>query len=515
MSPATPDYSLYYVTGRHLLPPNKDFFESLDEALQGGVTLVQLREKSISTRAFLELGIKTKEVCDQYGVPLIINDRLDIALAIGGCGLHVGQDDMQAKVARKLLGPDLLLGVSINTEEELGEALSDNVVDYIGIGPAYDTNTKKDLHTLLGTRGVTRILGVLGDSPIKAVVIGGIQPSTIPNVLRQCAAPLPDGSYRTLDGLAIVSSIAASLDPKTATKELLSLFSQQPSYPLPTNSSSFSVDSIISTASDLLQKLRDGPSPLIHHITNNVVMNDTANLTLAFSASPIMSGAAAEAAELGIMVGALLINFGTVSEAQLACQLEAGLTANRLGKPIVFDPVGVGATSFRKYSVNNLMSAVHMSIVKGNAGEIGAIAGSSEVKARGVDSVGAGFKDPSSVVKNLARREKLVVAMSGAVDYVSDGTTTYAIHNGHQYQSVITGSGCMASTSVAAFAAVAAEHGNLAAAVAGLVAINVAAEIAGARSDVKGPNTFRAALIDECYNLTPEVLRAKAKVTLV
>lgn len=347
----------------------------------------------------------------QYGVPLIINDRLDIALAIGGCGLHVGQDDMQgmsaalalpslscssfcskrhiAKVARKLLGPDLLLGVSINTEEELGEALSDNVVDYIGIGPAYDTNTKKDLHTLLGTRGVTRILGVLGDSPIKAVVIGGIQPSTIPNVLRQCAAPLPDGSYRTLDGLAIVSSIAASLDPKTATKELLSLFSQQPSYPLPTNSSSFSVDSIISTASDLLQKLRDGPSPLIHHITNNVVMNDTANLTLAFSASPIMSGAAAEAAELGIMVGALLINFGTVSEAQLACQLEAGLTANRLGKPIVFDPVGVGATSFRKYSVNSqscfrslpqislilhplippdLMSAVHMSIVKGNAG---------------------------------------------------------------------------------------------------------------------------------------------------
>ncbi|KAI5475573.1 thiamine-phosphate diphosphorylase / hydroxyethylthiazole kinase [Pseudohyphozyma bogoriensis] len=514
MAPPPVDYSLYYVTGRTLLPPGKDFFESLSEACEGGVTIVQLREKNISTKEFLELAIRGKEICDKHNVPFIINDRLDIALAVG-CGLHVGQDDMPAIEARKLLGPDQILGVSVNTEAEMRQVLEQGVADYVGIGPAYDTATKKDLSTLLGTRGVSRMLAVLGESSIKAVVIGGIQPSTIPNVLRQCPAALPSGKYRGLDGLAVVSAIAASPTPRDAAEALRTLFSQGPSYPVQLQPAAASPEKIIQAASVLLGRLRKGPNPLIHHITNNVVMNDCANLTLALSASPIMSGSAQEADELGQIVGTLLLNFGTVNPAQYAAQETAGKAANRNGRPIVFDPVGVGATAFRKQHCGQLLSDVHASIIKGNAGEIGALYGTDEVKARGVDSVGTGFKDPASIVKNLARREKLVVAMSGVVDYVSDGNLTYAVENGHEYQGVITGSGCMASTAVAAFAAVSEEYGPFVAAVSGLVAINVAAEIAAARPDVKGPNTFRAALIDECYHLTPEKLVEKARVKLV
>ena len=100
-----------------------------------------------------------------------MNDRVDVALALS-CGVHVGQDDMPASLARQLLGPDQILGVSINTEAEMVDALRDGVVDYVGIGPAYTTMSKTNLSPLLGTRGVSRILGVLGNSPVKAVVIG-------------------------------------------------------------------------------------------------------------------------------------------------------------------------------------------------------------------------------------------------------------------------------------------------------------------------------------------------------
>lgn len=117
----------------------------------------------------------------QYNVPLLINDRLDIALAVG-CGLHVGQDDMPAPLARKLLGPDFLLGVSVNTEEEMRIVLEDHVVDYIGVGPVYTTASKKDLNPVMGTRGVTRILGVLGDSHIKVVAIGALSPLLLPEL---------------------------------------------------------------------------------------------------------------------------------------------------------------------------------------------------------------------------------------------------------------------------------------------------------------------------------------------
>ncbi|ORY62726.1 thiamine biosynthetic bifunctional enzyme Thi4 [Leucosporidium creatinivorum] len=518
MAPPPVSYALYYVTGRSLLPSSADpeyYLTHLEQALKGGVTVVQIREKDVDSRVFLEVARKSKILCDKYSIPMLINDRLDIALSVS-CGLHVGQSDLPASLARRLLGPDQLLGVSVNTEEELEEVMREGVADYVGIGPCYGTRTKKDLNPLMGTRGVRKILERLGDSHIKAVVIGGITPYTIPNVLRQTPAPLPTGAYRALDGLAIVSSIAASSDPFSASQKLRKLFDERLVYPLPVpqvlkgNEDKAAV--VVQKAAELLEVLRGEKKPLIHHITNTVVMNDCANLTLSLGCSPIMSSSPEEAPSLSKFIGCLLLNLGTLTKAQIHAQEVAGIAANEGGKPVVFDPVGIGATQFRREMADGLLSAVHMTIIKGNAGEIGSLSNSTEVLSRGVDSVGSGFKDPVSIVRNLARREKVIVAMSGEVDYISDGEITFAVENGDKWQGEITGSGCMASTAVAAFASLADESGPLVAAVAGLLAINVSAELASSRSHVHGPNTFRSALIDEAFHLRGEDLRSRARV---
>ncbi|GAA5909387.1 hypothetical protein JCM5296_007021 [Sporobolomyces johnsonii] len=524
MPKPTVDYGLYYVTGRQCLPapppsysgPAQEYYlHHLELALRGGVSVVQVREKDVDGGEFYEVARKSKEVCDKYNVPLLINDRLDIALALS-CGLHVGQDDLPSTLARRLLGPDAIIGVSVNTPEELQTVLDEGVADYVGVGPCFGTQTKKNLNPIMGPRGVRDVLEVLGESEVKAVVIGGITPQTIPNVLSQTPAPLPSGAYRELDGLAVVSSIAASTDPTAAARELRQLWDGRKMYKSLREGEGLSVEQVVQDSVEMLRILKEGEKkPLVHHITNQVVMNDCANLTLALFASPIMSSSPDEAASLSRLISCLLLNLGTITEAQITAQKLAGAAAKRNGRPVVFDPVGVGATEYRKGCAQDLLNTCHVSIIKGNASEIGALAGSSEVQARGVDSVGQGFKDPATVVKSLAAREKLIVAMSGETDYVSDGQTTFAIANGSHWQGNITGSGCMATSAVAIFAGLGHASGHLSAAVAGLLAINIAAELAEARADVRGPNTFRAALIDECFKLRPEDVAERARVRRV
>lgn len=280
-------------------------------------------------------------------MPLLINDRIDVALAVG-CGIHVGQDDFPPSLARKLLGPDAIIGVSCNMSSELDVVLKEGVADYVGIGPAYDTASKKDLNPILGVRGVRDILAGLGRSEIKAVVIGGVGMGTIKNVLSQTPAVLEDGTYRSMDGIAVISAIAASTDPKKAAQALLAEFNNRPSYPLPSTPTSLSQPLLLDACKNLLTALRSGSSPLIHHITNTVVQNDCANLTLAFGASPIMSGSPEEAPELSKVVGSLLLNFGTLGVQQLEAQGIAGVEAKKNGRMVIFDPVGVGATTYRK-----------------------------------------------------------------------------------------------------------------------------------------------------------------------
>lgn len=246
--------------------------------------------------------------------------------------------------------------------------------------------------------------------------------------------------------------------------------------------------------------------PLVHHITNFVVMNDTANATLAFGATPVMAHAQAEVAEMVALAGALVLNPGTLTPTWVAAMNIAGQRANKLGIPIIYDPVGVGATKLRTATGRHFLKTLRLAVIRGNSGEIGALAGAGGI-VRGVDSV-QGVADPASVVKELAHRYATVVAITGQRDHVSDGRRVLGIDNGHALLQTITGSGCMATTAIAAFCAV--EPDPLLATAAALACYGLAAERAARHA--KGPGSFRVALLDALYQLTAAQIQTGVRI---
>jgi hydroxyethylthiazole kinase len=246
--------------------------------------------------------------------------------------------------------------------------------------------------------------------------------------------------------------------------------------------------------------------PLIHHITNLVVMNDTANVTLHVGALPVMAYAAEEVAEMVSKAGALLLNAGTLTPAGVESMLIAGRKANELRIPIVLDPVGAGATALRTQTNMHLLDELQIAIVRGNAGEIGVLSGAGGV-VKGVESV-EGVADPVAVAQCMARERRTVIAISGKRDVISDGQRVLGVDNGHQWLTTITGTGCMATTVIAAFAAV--EDDYLAAAAGGLACFGLAAELAAEKAN--GPASFKVALFDQLYNLTSQQLAEGARI---
>ncbi|TFY80989.1 hypothetical protein EWM64_g3030 [Hericium alpestre] len=525
----TIDYSLYLVTGRNYLPPGKTYLQSLEEAIQGGVTLVQVREKDAETADFLEIALQTVALCRKHQIPVLINDRIDIALASNADGVHLGQEDMSIAVARKLLPPNAVIGKSCKSLEHVREAIKEKV-DYVGLGAVYTTNTK-DVSApgkVIGVKGLRSILAELEGAGMPAVAIGGIKSNNLLRVLHGGVAPSGHG----LHGVAVVSEIMASTEPRAASERLARIIRSWSASPrVPASFSSFeasmyTAQRVVDSAAKLLAQVRE-LKPLVHQITNNVVKAQSANATIALGGSPIMAAAAEEQADLARIPGGLLINFGTVED--MDGMLAAGLNANLNRKPVVFDPVGVGATTYRQTCAHvQLLNTWQPAVIKGNAAEIGAIVNSDEVKSQGVDSLGSGFKDPAAVVRLLSKQERCISVLSGPTDYISDGSTVIRLSNGHPLLGQITGAGCMLGTAIATFcgaASIAAEraapgdaYGSLVrgdmltAAAAGVLALTVASEIAAQRSDVRGPGTFLPALIDELANLTPEVIRQRAKV---
>ena len=192
--------------------------------------------------------------------------------------------------------------------------------------------------------------------------------------------------------------------------------------------------------------------PLVHHITNYVTVNDCANITLCIGGAPVMADAHKEVAEMVSMAGSLVLNIGTLNDRQVESMMLAGKKANERGIPIVLDPVGAGATRYRTETVHWLMDKLDITIIKGNAGEIGVLAGTGGT-VRGVDSGGI-TGDPLIIAKDLARSSGSLVIISGATDIVSDSNRTFMVDNGHELMGKISGTGCMASSIVAAFAAV-------------------------------------------------------------
>jgi hydroxyethylthiazole kinase len=245
--------------------------------------------------------------------------------------------------------------------------------------------------------------------------------------------------------------------------------------------------------------------PLVHQITNYVVMNETANATLALGALPVMAHARQEVEEMASAAGALVLNIGTLSELWVEAMLLAGGAANRAGVPVVLDPVGAGATRYRTATAQRLLEEVEIAVVRGNAAEVATLAGQ-EAEIRGVESVGAGAT--AELARAAARALGCVAAVTGRVDHVSDGERHVSVANGHELLGTVTGTGCMATAMTGCFLAV--QPDPLEAAAEALVAFGVAAE--GAAAGAKGPGSFHVALYDELAALDPVTLDARARV---
>lgn len=238
-----------------------------------------------------------------------------------------------------------------------------------------------------------------------------------------------------------------------------------------------------------LAELRDR-QPLVHNITNYVVMNVTANALLAIGASPVMAHAVDEVEEMAGIAGALVINIGTLSPPWIEAMFRAGRAARARGIPIVLDPVGAGATRLRTDTARRLLDELRPAIVRGNASEILALTGD-EFRARGVDSMHP-VEQARAAAADLARRFGVVVAVTGTEDFVTDGRRAARISNGHPLMGRITGSGCTASALTGAFAAVVPDP--FAAATAALVVFGVCGEQAA--EGEPGPGTFQVRLLD-------------------
>jgi hydroxyethylthiazole kinase len=261
------------------------------------------------------------------------------------------------------------------------------------------------------------------------------------------------------------------------------------------------------TAGDSLRRLRE-TKPLIHQITNYVVMNETANATLALGALPVMAHAREEVEEMAAIAGALVLNIGTLSTHWVEAMLLAGRVANERGIPVVLDPVGAGATTYRTETAKRILDEIDVTVLRGNAGEVATLVGF-DAEVRGVESIATGG-DPADLAREAGRRLGLVASVTGAVDHVSDGETVIGIANGHPLMATITGTGCMSSTLTGCFLAVN-RAAPLAAAAEALAAFGIAGENAAAGA--RGPGSFHVALYDELAALDPSTLDARARMS--
>jgi len=255
-----------------------------------------------------------------------------------------------------------------------------------------------------------------------------------------------------------------------------------------------------------LRELRER-KPLVHQITNYVVMNETANATLALGALPVMAHAREEVEEMVRLAGALVLNIGTLSPHWVEAMLAAGKAANAAGVPVVLDPVGAGATAYRTNTAKQILGEVDVAVLRGNAGEVATLVGV-DAEVRGVESMGVG-EEASELARAAGRNLRLVASVTGPVDHVSDGERVLAVANGHELLGAVSGTGCMSSAITGCFLA-AKPSEPLEAAAEALAAFGVAAE--DAARGAEGPGTFHARLYDGLYALDPDTLDERVRI---
>ncbi|MCL1842719.1 MAG: hydroxyethylthiazole kinase [Defluviitaleaceae bacterium] len=268
---------------------------------------------------------------------------------------------------------------------------------------------------------------------------------------------------------------------------------------------------ILTQVKDTLVQIRK-KSPLVHHITNYVTVTDCANIALAIGASPIMADDFGEVAEIAKISQSLVLNIGTLNERSVLSMLKAAQAANASGIPVIFDPVGAGASTLRNNTASKILEQVKISVLRGNISEINFLAGKN-AKVKGVDASGEDIKssqDAAETAASLARELNCVVAITGETDVISDGEQFVFIKNGHSMLGRVTGTGCMCSSLIGAAGAV---SDAFVAAVSGILFMGIAGEIAYEKAGRHGTGSFRAALHDEMSRLDSEVLQKHANVS--
>jgi hydroxyethylthiazole kinase len=247
-------------------------------------------------------------------------------------------------------------------------------------------------------------------------------------------------------------------------------------------------------------------TPVIHNITNYVVMNNTANALLAIGASPVMAHAEEEVEEMVNIASALVINIGTLSKGWVYSMFKAIREAKKKGIPVILDPVGVGATSYRTWTARELINEESPAIIRGNASEIMALH-DDKTKTKGVDSA-ASAENAMAIAQKLSEKYDCVVCVSGATDYIIEGRQIIKVVNGHPLMTRVTGLGCTATALCGAFAAV--ENNYFAATVKAMAVMGIAGEMAA--EVAAGPGSMQMHFLDKLYCLSEDDIKRRFKI---
>ncbi len=259
-------------------------------------------------------------------------------------------------------------------------------------------------------------------------------------------------------------------------------------------------------AGENLKNLRT-KKPLIHNITNFVVMNSTANTLLASGASPVMAHAQEEVEEMASFAGALVFNIGTLTPYWIDSMIKAGKRANELNTPIVLDPVGSGATQLRTKSAKRLIEELTISVIRGNASEVLSLAKEGS-RTKGVDSIHS-VDDAADAALTLSQELNTTLAITGAIDLITDGKETHRVSNGHELMGYVTGTGCAATAIIGAFLAI--DSHPLTATTTALTYFGLAGEKAAEKADA--PGSFQVGLFDALYTIDQNQLEQGTKIT--
>jgi hydroxyethylthiazole kinase len=258
-------------------------------------------------------------------------------------------------------------------------------------------------------------------------------------------------------------------------------------------------------AAENLARLR-AKKPLIHNITNYVVMNYTANALLAMGASPVMAHAQNEVEDMVSFAGALVLNIGTLTDDWIASMVKAGIKASAMGTPIILDPVGSGATPLRTNSAKQIIDQTDIRVIRGKASEILTLR-HADSKTNGVYSV-HWVVEAADTARILAEELQTTLAITGPVDLITDGQRVVRVSNGHPLMGYVTGTGCTATTTIGAFLAV--DNDPVSATATALAFFGFAGEVAG--QSASAPGSFMIQLLDALYTITPDVLREGCKI---